>query len=120
MQFTKFYKIQHSDINAYPTSASIMLEFAGQDLTNYFPVPFTVACPGLVSSTALYMQKANFTPTVAYAIHTSGPLQIVNNTKLNDINWYYDRFSPYVEQYYKGQYVWDKNDVQRQADDSSK
>jgi chitin synthase len=97
-----------------------MLQFAGQDLTNYFPVPFTQACPGLVTSEALFMQRANFTPIVAYAIHTSGSLQTVNGTELDKESWYYSRFTPFVEEFYKGQFVFDRADVQSQADQDSK
>ena len=75
-QFTNFYKGQHSDLAAYPTSANVMIEFAGQDLTKYFPVPMTIACSGLVTNTQLSLLRANFTPIVDYAIHTSGPLQV--------------------------------------------
>jgi len=39
---------------------------------------------------------------------------------LNDENWYFDRFQPYIDQLYKGQFVFDKKDIQQQADDSSK
>ena len=118
-QFTKFYKGQHSDIAAYPTTSEIMLQFAGQDLTNYFPIPLDKACPGLVDQNFAF-RYANFTPTVDYAVHTSGSLQTANGTKLNDDNWYFDRFQPYIDQLYKGQFVFDKSDVQQQADDSSK
>jgi chitin synthase len=96
-----------------------MLEFAGQDLTNYFPVPLTKGCPGLVNKDFAFTY-ANFTPTVAYAVHTSGSLQTENGTKLNDENWYYDRLQPFLDQRYKGQFVWSKNDIQAQADDSGK
>jgi chitin synthase len=97
-----------------------MLEFAGLDLTNYFPVPFPLACPGLVTSYSLFMQRANFTPTVAYAIHTSGPLQTVNGTQLDKDDWYYSRLSPFIEQYYKGQFVYSTSAVQSGADQDSK
>ena len=53
-----------------------MIEFAGQDLTKYFPVPMTIACSGLVKNQQLALLRANFTPVVDYAIHTSGPLQV--------------------------------------------
>jgi len=96
-----------------------MLQFAGQDLTNYFPVPLTKACPDLVNVDFAFTY-ANFTPTVAYAVHTSGSLQTDKDTKLNDENWYFDRFQPYIDPLYKGQFVFDKGDVQQAADDSSK
>ncbi len=97
-----------------------MLELAGLDLTDYFPVPFTQACPGLVTSESLFMQRANFTPIVAYAIHTSGSLQTTNGTELNKEDWYYSRLTPFIEQYYKGQFVFDKADIQSGADQDGK
>ncbi|KAL0253811.1 hypothetical protein I308_101188 [Cryptococcus tetragattii IND107] len=92
-----FYKAQHSDLSSYTTSSELMLEFAGQDLTNYFPMPMTV-----------------------YAVHTSGPLQTVENTKLNDINWYTDTLNPALEHYYKGYYVFDKSEIASGADSDNK
>lgn len=97
-----------------------MLQFAGQDLTNYFPPPMTVACPGLVTNTQLQLQYANFTPILAYAVHTSGPLQVDNKTKLHDITWYENRLSPDLVQYYKGSFVYTKSDVSAQAESDSK
>lgn len=97
-----------------------MLQFAGQDLTNYFPVPMTVACPTLVTSTTLSLQRANFTPIVAYAVHTSGPEQTIPDTKLNDINWYNNELRPSLEEYYKGSYVMDKDYVAGKADSDAR
>nr|ODO04126.1 chitin synthase [Cryptococcus depauperatus CBS 7855] len=110
--FTKFYKGQHSDFQSYPTSKDVMIQFAGQDLTNYFPMPLTIACPNLVTSTDLKLMRSNFSPTVDYAVHTSGPLQTIPNTKLNDINWYKNSLTPALEKYYKGSFVFDKGQVQ--------
>ncbi|OXC66400.1 hypothetical protein AYX13_04910 [Cryptococcus neoformans] len=118
--FTNFYKAQHSDLSSYTTSSALMLEFAGQDLTNYFPMPMTVACPNLVTSTDLTLMYSNFTPIVQYAVHTSGPLQTGTDTKLNDINWYTDTLNPALEDYYKGYYVYDKSSIASGADSDSK
>jgi chitin synthase len=63
---------------------------------------------------------ANFTPTVAYAVHTSGALQTIPNTKLNNANWYKDDLQPTLEQYLKGDYVYTKGAVQDYADNSGK
>ena len=120
LEFTNFYKGQHSDITAYPTTAEVMLEFAGQDLTDYFPPPLTVACAGLVNSDQLSLMRANFTPIIGYAVHTSGPLQTINGTKLDDINWYDNTLLPGLVQYYKGSFVYSKSDVQGQADADSR
>lgn len=64
--------------------------------------------------------RANFTPIVAYAVHTSGKQQTIPNTKLDDKNWYMDRLMPDLKQYYKGDYVFTKGYVQDYADNSGK
>lgn len=97
-----------------------MLQFAGQDLTNYFPPPMTVACPGLVTNDQLFLQRANFTPILAYAVHTSGPLQTDNKTALRQTSWYVDKLMPDLKQYYKGSLVYDVNDVSAQAESDSR
>lgn len=115
-QFSKFYKGQHSDIPAYPTTSVVMLQFAGQDLTDYFPPPMIVACPGLVTNNQLSLQRANFTVIEAYAVHTSGALQTINGTALDNANWYESTLLPDLVQYYKGSFVYDTKEVQGQAD----
>lgn len=107
-------------MTAYPTTSDVMLEFAGQDLTDYFPPPMTVACPGLVTSDQLSLMRANFTPIVAYAVHTSGPLQTITGTQLDDVNWYEKTLLPDLVQYYKGNLVYSKKEVQQEADDSDR
>lgn len=97
-----------------------MLEFAGQDLTEYFPPPMTWACQGLVTDDLLELQWANFTPIVDYAVHRSGKAQTISGTKLDDSNWYTDTLQPALQQYYKGFYVYDKAYVASQADESSR
>ncbi|KAJ9479525.1 putative Chitin synthase 3 (putative) [Pseudozyma hubeiensis] len=110
--FTKFYKGDHSDITNLQTSSDLMLQLAGQDLTEYFPVPLTVGCQSLVSDTSLALQPtANNTPAITQAIHTSGPLQADASSKLHDINWYPDRFLPFVNKLRKGYYVYSKKDI---------
>lgn len=97
-----------------------MLQFAGQDLTNYFPPPMTLACPGLVTNNQLELRRANFTAILDYAIHRSGNLQTEKNTRLNDGNWYNNRLLPDLKQYYKGAFVYSRNYVQNQADGSAR
>jgi chitin synthase len=97
-----------------------MLQFAGQDLTDYFPPPMVKACPGLVTSDQLALQRANFTPIVAYAVHTSGPLQTINGTALDSIDWYNDKLMPALDKWYKGSFVWTKEEVSGQAESDSK
>ena len=80
----------------------------------------TTACPGLVNNEQLALRRANFTPILDYAIHTSGPMQTAKNTKLNDINWYPNTLVPGLKQYYKGSYVYSKSYISNMADGSSR
>jgi chitin synthase len=97
-----------------------MLQFAGQDLTNYFPPPMIAACPGLVTSDQLELRRANFTPILAYAVHQSGALQTSSSKELANGNWYYDKLQPNLKQYYKGSIVYNKNYVGSEAESSSR
>lgn len=89
---TGFYKAQHSDIIGLDVTTPDMMQLAGQDLTEYFPVPLTLGCPGLVTDDQVYLQAANFTPTVPGAIHYSGRQQSVQTSALHDGDWYTARF----------------------------
>jgi len=97
-----------------------MLQFAGQDLTDYFPQPMISACPGLVTNDQLFLMNANFTPQVAYAVHTSGALQTTPGTKLNDANWYTNDLQAALLPRLKGDYVFTKGQVSDLADNSGK
>ncbi|KAL7420390.1 Chitin synthase 4 [Cryptotrichosporon argae] len=96
-----------------------MLEYAGLDLTDYFPPPLTVGCAGLISDTTISLTRANFTPLAAYAVHTSGALQTDNDTKLDNSTWYFDTLQPKLAEYYKGYYVFDKKDIAAEAEDQT-
>ncbi|KAJ1581371.1 hypothetical protein NDA11_001953 [Ustilago hordei] len=114
--FTKFYHGDHSDIPNLQTSSDLMLQLAGQDLTQYFPVPLTVGCQSLVSDSSLaLMPTANNTPAISQAVHTSGPLQGDASSKLHDINWYPDRFLPFANKLRKGYYVYSNKDIADQG-----
>lgn len=89
---TGFYKAQHSDIIGLDVTTDDMMQLAGQDLTPYFPVPLTLGCPGLVTDNQIYLQPANFTPTVPGAMHYSGQQQSVQTSALRDADWYTARF----------------------------
>ena len=118
--FTDFYKRQHSDIAAYDTTKDIMLEFAGQDLTKYFPRPMNQACPNLVTSDQVSLQRANFTPLVDYAVHKSGPLQTISGTKLNNDDWYTATLQPALGEFYKGKFVYDNDYIRSEAENSDR
>ncbi|GAA96153.1 glycosyltransferase family 2 protein [Mixia osmundae IAM 14324] len=105
---TKFWRAQHSDIVGQLVDNADMLSLAGQDLTNYFPIPFTLACPDLITDPGLVISYANFTPTVSIAVHTSGALQPDTASKLHTSDWYTATFLSKMDQYKQGPLVYDR------------
>ncbi|KAK9473379.1 chitin synthase-domain-containing protein [Dipodascopsis tothii] len=111
---SKFWRLQHSD-NGYDTTSTNMVDFAGLDLSNYFPPPLTVACPSLVKDSSIWLLD-NTTVTYSYALHACGPYeQTSNDTALYNITWYDDIFLPKIKSYYKGELVVTKSALQTQG-----
>lgn len=108
---TKFYKIPHGK-EGQETTTDQMLEFAGANMDEYFPVPLNVGCSKLVTDNTL-----SLTPNISFqvidsrGIHTSGHLQTDPSLGLADQNWYFDTFKPKIKDYYKGDLVWNKKNV---------
>ncbi|GAA6030105.1 hypothetical protein JCM8097_009260 [Rhodosporidiobolus ruineniae] len=117
---TKFYKIQHSDITGETVSSSDMLELGGLDLTNYFPIPLTQACPTLVTDETKSLQYENFTAEVSTAVHTSGSQQQYTTSELHNDDWYFNQFLPRMKKYHKGPLVWTKSKVKKEADEAGR
>jgi len=93
-----------------------MQQFAGQDLTEYFPYPLTQGCPELVSNDRIALNLNNSLIQDPTAIHFSGPAsQGDTSTALYNISWYQYRFLPKIRQYYKGNLVVEKNDLKEQG-----
>ncbi|GAA5897015.1 hypothetical protein JCM6882_007333 [Rhodosporidiobolus microsporus] len=117
---TKFYKIQHSDITGQTVTSEDMLTLGGLDVTNYFPIPLTQACPTLVSDTTLSLQYENFTAEVPTAVHTSGSQQAYSDSELHNEDWYYDTFLPRMAKFHKGPLVWSKGKIKKEADEAGR
>ncbi|KAG8937086.1 hypothetical protein FRC02_006286 [Tulasnella sp. 418] len=102
---TNFWRGNHG-VSVKVSDSATMKALAGQDLTNYFPIPFTVSCPGLVNDEQLTLNLVNETeyPT---AVHTSGSLQTIENTDLRDPQWFMKYFLPKMKDLRKGQLVFD-------------
>ncbi|PLN83648.1 chitin synthase [Aspergillus taichungensis] len=114
---SKFWKIQHSD-NSIDTDSTNMQPFAGTNVDAYFPPPLTRFCGAFVDDEAISLQP-NDTEAMVYghAKHDCGPRNQPNpKTKLNDIRWYENRFLPKMKEYYKGDLVWTRDAVKKQAD----
>lgn len=118
---SKFWKIDHSDTST-ATSSSNMEYFGGTILDPYFPLPMNEACPGL-NVDASYVMQYNDSSAQEYssAVHTSGKtLQTDTSTALYQNDWYWDTFLPKMKGYYKGELVWSKSTVSKQAYNTSR
>ena len=110
-----FWRLQHSD-TAITTSSSNMRQFAGQDLTEYFPYPLTQGCPSLVTDTSIVLQLNTSLITDPTGIHYNGPAtQGDTSSALFNITWYQQTFLPKIKQYYKGSLVVEKDDLKKQG-----
>jgi len=117
---SNFIHGDHSDISGTASNAAGDLEeLVGQDLTNYFPPTLVLACPDLVTKSALELTYKNFTPVLPLVMHKSGSLQSVQNTALDNANWYTATFQPKMKNYHKGHLVWETNNIAAQAADQT-
>ena len=114
---SNFVHGQHSDISGLASNgADVLPELAGQDLTAYFPPPLVLACNGLVNDGSIALRISNQSSTpVAQAMHTSGQLQSAQNTKLDENDWYTNRFLKTMKDFYKGPLVYDKGSIWNMA-----
>jgi chitin synthase len=117
---SNFIHGDHSDISGTASNAASDLEeLVGQDLTNDFPPPLVVACPDLVTESALKLTYKNFTSVVPLTLHKSGSLQSVQNTALDNVDWYTATFQPKMKNVHKGPLVWETNNIAAQAADQT-
>ncbi|KAL4803496.1 chitin synthase-domain-containing protein [Aspergillus unguis] len=118
---SKFAKITHGDIEPKATPSD-MEPLAGKILDAYFPPPLTRMCDMYVNSSSTITLRHNDTTATQdapTAVHSSGPRDQPNtNTAMHKITWYEDVFLPKIEDYYKGQLVWSKDKVKKEAENS--
>ncbi|KAL2861076.1 putative chitin synthase [Aspergillus lucknowensis] len=118
---TKFAKVTHGDTSPEATP-SLMEPLQGKVLDAYFPPPLTRMCGRYVDDIAITLRNndTEATSDQPLAVHNSGPRAQSNpDTKLHEITWYEDTFLPKIKEYYKGQLVWSRGTVKKQAEDSS-
>ncbi|KAJ3570648.1 hypothetical protein NP233_g4269 [Leucocoprinus birnbaumii] len=109
---------QHSDIANLPSNGVDSLDvLAGQDMTDYFPPPLPLACPGLVTDWNMALTYKNFTPNAPLAVHKSGSGSGSASKALSQDDWYTSVFLPKMRNYRKGPLVWDWKDIKTQAAD---
>ncbi|KAL2851784.1 chitin synthase-domain-containing protein [Aspergillus pseudodeflectus] len=116
---TKFAKVTHGDVQPEATP-SLMEPLAGKNLDAYFPPPLTRLCYPYVNDTSIELRNNNTLATddQPLAIHRTGRLQSNPNTLLKENTWYEEHFLPKMQEYYKGDLVWTRGTVKRQAENS--
>ncbi|CAI7587751.1 unnamed protein product [Penicillium discolor] len=118
---SKFWRTQHSDITGEDTSSDNMKQFGGQLLDAYFPPPLNRYCAPFVTSDTLALQH-NDTDAIALstAEHKSGAQSLTTTSALHKDTWYEKKFLPKIATYYKGDVVWTRKTIQKQANDDSR
>jgi chitin synthase len=111
---TKFAKGQHSDTTTQ-TSQSNMMPFAGTNVDELIQPPLNLACPEFVHSNRIAL-TANNTVADSSAIHLQGSFfQPDIKSALAKNDWYTKTFLPKMSNYFKGDLVWDANDIKNQG-----
>jgi chitin synthase len=111
---TKWYKIQHSDVVSSPTSQSVMIPFAGTDVSEMISPPLSVACPNLITDKTITLTANTTIPATAF-IHTSGPNAVDPTSALSKSDWYITHFLKTMQPFYKGDLVWDPKYISSQG-----
>ena len=116
---SKFWQLDHSEVNALPVTKDLMQPFAGKVLDPLFPPPLSTACHAFVTDDTIELTP-NATVENPVAVHTSGPRSPLQGSKLKDINWYPSVFLPKMQEYYKGDLVYDAGNVTAQGTDDQR
>jgi len=109
---SKFWRIQHSNILALQATNAVMQPLAGMNLDVLFPLPLTIGCPNLVTDPSVVLQANDTTLTGSAFVHASGSTSQFVGTDLRNPNWYGQTFLPRMKDYYKGDLVTKRSDIQ--------
>ncbi|KAL1916705.1 uncharacterized protein VTP21DRAFT_5409 [Calcarisporiella thermophila] len=119
---TNFAHIGHSPYAEFPADLGQMMDFAGKDVSNLFPLPMNLACQGIPDVKENTVIEPNITITLSPgAIHYSGKMQtnpILTNLRQDD--WYTTRFLPIMNTFKRGNIVWLRSDIYSQAMDNQR
>ena len=111
---SKFWQIDHSKQVGFGTSRDNMQPFAGLNVDNLFPPPLNIACRAFVTDDQLTLISNTSVPNDdTTAIHTLGKLATFQ--PLKDVKWYNATFLPKINQYVKGDLVFDPKNVSDQG-----
>jgi chitin synthase len=112
---TKFWTLEHGTTTQQSTREA-MEPLGGLDMDNYFPVPLTLACPGLVTDETVRLDT-NSTPEYLNAVHTSGFYANDPTSDLKAVDWYSKKFLPRMKEYYTGDLVWNPDQIKQEGHD---
>ncbi|KAF9503157.1 hypothetical protein BS47DRAFT_1402684 [Hydnum rufescens UP504] len=112
---TPFWGGNHSNVAAVPVTQTNVLELAGAELAQYFPVPLVAGCLGFVTDASLALQAENFSAQVPNAMHYSGQHTSLTEALMSEA-WYLNVFPPTMKQYRKGS-LSTKDNIAKQAND---
>ncbi|KAH6635590.1 glycosyltransferase family 2 protein [Chaetomium sp. MPI-SDFR-AT-0129] len=108
---SKFWKLDHGT-DAYPTTREYMEPLGGLDMDNYFIVPLTLACPGLVTDKTVQLNLNNSdSQEWQLAIHDSGYYARDPTGEMGKENWYSQKFLPRMKEYITGDLVWNPSQI---------
>ncbi|KAG0331412.1 hypothetical protein BG004_001670 [Podila humilis] len=114
---TKFAKSEHSNGHAsYPSDTAYMLPFAGIDVTEYFPVPLSMACYGLVTNPLQSMVTNN--TVIGAQIHgpPSSDTTIGWHPQNNQNQWFWNVALARLKPMRKGDLAFEMTDIQGDAE----
>ncbi|CAG8448686.1 13567_t:CDS:10 [Ambispora leptoticha] len=114
---SSFWQMDHSDVSGFPAASQQMQDFAGTDVTPFFPIPIAEACQGLNLNDPnnIIKLQVNTTNASPFGFKHEYPSRIYPNSKLSRPDWYTGTFIPRMKGFYKADLVWDKNDIADQA-----
>ncbi|KAL2147762.1 hypothetical protein VTI28DRAFT_5534 [Corynascus sepedonium] len=110
---SKFWKLSHGT-KENPSSREYMEPLAGMDMSSYFPVPLTYACPGLGLKETVQL-TLNTSNEYTNAEHISG--FYARDPKMKSEDWYNTKFMPRMKEYFTGDLVWDPKQIIQEGND---
>ena len=103
---SKFWKTNHATVQPAADRAS-MEPFAGLNMDNYIVPPLKVACPYLVKSDFTHITFND--TTLTSGVHRNGEFdQPDPKNPMHSDTWYFEKFLPKMETFYKGDLVYTK------------
>ena len=116
---SKFWKTNHATVQPF-TSQANMEPFGGMNMDSYIVPPLKVACQYLVRDDFTRLEP-NTTIENPAGVHKNG--EFANPDPKNPMHsntWYFDKFLPKMETFYKGDLVYTKKTFQNQGQNQNR